>query len=108
MSDTGKVTPLRFWHRVNGELIACVPEAALAKARKEGRKEVREALEPIRQILDLEIERCQQLGDVWAVEGIDAEFPTDPDDRARFFHGQRDKLKELRADLFDSLTKEED
>lgn len=70
-----------------------------ADIRKQERERLGEELQPILRALDLEIERCQELGDIWAFEGVDADFPSDPDDRARFFHGQRDKLKELRREL---------
>lgn len=65
--------------------------------------QVPEEAKSILQILDLEIERCQELGDVWAEEGVDSDVLPDPSDRARFFHGQRDKLAELKADFLSTL-----
>jgi hypothetical protein len=76
-------------------------EAERDQARNQERQRIEEALEPIKQILDLEIERCQELGDVWDTEAdrIDVAPPVDPRERARFFYEQRDKLKEVRSSL---------
>jgi hypothetical protein len=67
-------------------------QAAASIIRKQERERVREALEATLQVLDLEIARCQELADVWAYEGV-VEEP------GAVIRGQRDKLKELRADL---------
>jgi hypothetical protein len=83
------------------ERILAAFEEALKRGADQERQRLKEALGPIKQILDLEIERCQELGDVWDTEAdqIDVATPVDPRDRARFFYGQREKLKEVRASL---------
>lgn len=45
--------------------------------------------------IESEIERCRELGRIWAEEGTDAEFPASPEDRERFFTGQADRLQAL-------------
>jgi hypothetical protein len=87
--------------REERETARAIARETLDQARNQERQRIQEALGPIKQILDLEIERCQELGDAWDTEAdqIDVATPVDPRDRARFFHGQRDKLKEVRASL---------
>lgn len=94
-SPTGPRRDSKEWARMR-------LQAVFPAIHAERDREWRERLGEVRQLLNLEVKRCQELGAVWAEEGIDAEFPANPEDRARFFHAQRDKLAEVLAAL-DSL-----
>lgn len=89
--------------------LVCRLEVERDQAAQQERERIEGQVRPVLEAFDLEIERYQELGDAWDIEAdrIDVAPPVDPRDRARFFYGQRDKLKELRDEILATLNQED-